>query len=266
MKFTLGENHEVIRIPKKENVPVYVFDLGYHKTPPSHRYGPAVRQYYLLHLIKSGKGAIERNGEKTLLSAGQMFLIYPEETTVYYSDENDPLEYCWIGFYGDYAKTLIEQTTPHLNSNFEMGGYIAIKNAVDSNVSDSIGLLNVLFRALNSIKVIPEKQPEPDVVAVALRYLEENYFNSFDVTELSSQLGYSRAYFSTLFKNRTGETPYNYLNKIRIKHAKDYLEKTDKSVEEIALSVGFSSLDRFSAFFKTSEKISPLAYRKSYRV
>ncbi len=251
-------------IPRQKDAVLNVFDVGYHKTPPKHRCGPVVRPYFLLHLIKSGKGAIERNGEVTPLSAGEMFLIYPDETTVYYSSEEDPLEYRWISFYGSTAKALVEETTPVLHSAYQESGYIALKRALDGRICDKVGLLTTLFEVLNSIKVLPKKQEKGDVVAVAVRYLEENYFHSFEISELAEQLHYSRSYFSTLFQKETGETPYRYLNKVRMSHAKEYLRETKKPIEEIALSVGFSSLARFSSLFKQQEGISPLAYRKRF--
>ncbi len=251
-----------IYIPQKKDTPLHVFDVGYHKTPPLHKYGPAVRPYFLLHLIERGKGAIERGGKVTPLNAGDMFLILPEETTLYYSDEKEPLEYYWISFYGEYARALVQKTTPLLHSRYQKSGLIALKGTLEGEIQDDIGLLNVLFEVLNSIKVLPEAPTKTDVVATALRYLEENYFNAFDITQLCKHLNYSRAYFSTVFKERTGESPYHYLNKVRLSHAKAYLEKSEMSVGEIALSVGFSSIERFSALFKKYEGVSPLAYRK----
>ncbi len=253
-----------ISVPFKADTALSVFDVGYHKTPPKHKYGPAVRPYFLLHLIKSGKGAIERNGEVTPLSAGEMFLIYPDETTLYYSDETDPLEYRWISFYGSKAEELIQKTTPFLHSTYQRSGYMVLKTALERKIGDEIGLLATLFEVLNCIKFLPENNAEPDAVATAVRYIEDNYFNPFDVSELSKQLNYSRAYFSTLFKNQTGETPYHYLNKIRMEHAKEYLKISKKPIEEIAFSVGFSSLDRFSTLFKKYEGVSPLAFRKKF--
>ena len=62
--------------------PIRVFEIGHHKTSPSHSFGPAVRPYFLLHFIESGEGYIERNGVKQHLSAGNAFLIRPDEVTL----------------------------------------------------------------------------------------------------------------------------------------------------------------------------------------
>ena len=245
------------------NDPVYVFDIGYHRTPPLHTFGPAIRPYYLLHLIEKGKGHIERGGVITHLSEGDAFLIRPEETTTYVSDREEPWVYSWISFHGSFASTLMQRTTDQLCMKYQKSGLVALKNALTGNVNDNLGCLNTLFEVLNAIKSAPTPKPtEPDPIATALHYFETNYFQNIDVGTFASQIGFSRAYFSTLFAKQTGESPYGYLTKIRIEKAKEYLKNDAYSVEEIAYSVGFCSLQRFSEMFKKYTGLSPSHYRK----
>lgn len=251
--------------------PVYVIDIGFHKTPSGHCYGPAVREYYLLHLIERGKGTMERNGTVTSLNGGDAFLIRPGEITTYRADKDNPWEYYWISFSGPYAERLMEETTDLLFMPYQKSGLIALKNAISQMENtakiDNISALSLLLNVLESIKK-QEAAPKPvgcdDAIILALRYFEENYFKDIDVASLAKELGFSRAYFSTLFLKRTGETPYRYLTKIRLERAKSYLEKSSISVEEIAYSVGFCSLQRFSEMFKKEYGLSPLRYKKSF--
>ena len=128
-----------------------------------------------------------------------------------------------------------------------------------------VALLRLLFSVLDSIKTpdATTKKDTVDAVSRAMRYMEENYQKPVDIASLASQLGFSRAYFSTLFQKTTGETPYQYLTKIRLSRAQGYLQSPTLSVEEIAYSVGFSSLQRFSEMFKKQYGLSPLQYRKA---
>ena len=245
--------------------PLRVFEIGHHKTPPSHAFGPAVRPYFLLHFIEKGEGYIERNGEKHPLSAGNAFLIRPDEVTMYCSDANNPWEYVWIAFDGDFAKSLIERANSGLFMEYHKSGLLALKNALQDKNLDYFGCLNVFFSVLNAIKTAAPLT-ESDEISDALHYLENNYFNHINIKVLATQFGFSRAYFSTLFVKRTGETPHDYLTKIRIERAKEHLKQGQHSVEEIAYSVGFSSLQRFSEAFKKRVGLSPLQYRKSITV
>ena len=245
--------------------PIRVFEIGCHTTPPSHVFGPAVRPYYLLHLIEKGEGYIERNGVKQYLSAGNAFLIRPDEVTLYASDERNPWEYVWIAFDGAFSKTLVERTTDKLCMEYHKSGLLALKTAMGRSNLDYLRCLNILFEVLNAVKT-SQKAQEMDEIAAAMHHLENNYFHAIDVQSLASQFGFSRAYFSTLFVKRTGETPYDYLTKIRIERAKEYLKQGQHSIEEIAYSVGFSSPQRFSEAFKKRVGVSPLQYRKTNTV
>ena len=246
------------------NDPIKVFDIGWHKTPPTHAYGPAVRSYYLLHLVVKGKGYIERNGVKTYLKEGDAFLICPDEITTYCSDSEDPWEYLWISFLGDYAKTLVSLTTDKLCMQYKKSGLIALLTALDGKTEDCVSALSTLFEVLNSIKSAP-RPIKTDAVELALNYLENNYFRRVDMSEVANTFGFSRSHFTMLFIKRVGESPYEYLTKVRVEKAKEYLKTPIYSVEEIAYSVGFSSLQRFSDTFKKQVGVSPLNYRKSQK-
>ncbi len=250
--------------------PVYVVETGFHKTPSGHCYGPAVREYYLLHLIEKGKGTMERNGVVTNLKEGDAFLIRPGEVTTYRADIDEPWEYCWIAFNGAYAEKLISETTALLCMPYRKSGLMALKNALTqiktSATIDSLTVWLLLLNVLESIKTgetLSKPNDCDNVMSFALRYLEENYHKDIDVSSLAEQAGFSRSYFSTLFLKRTGEKPYKYLTKIRLNRAKAYLENSSLSMEEIAYSVGFSSLQRFSEMFKKEFGLSPMQYKKS---
>lgn len=244
--------------------PIKVFDMGRHKTPPCHVYGPAVRTYYLLHLVERGKGYVERSGVKTYLKEGEAFLIYPDEIVTYCSDTDDPWEYSWISFSGSYAPKLVSLTTEKLVMPYKKSGLIALLTAFESKADDCLTAVSALFEVLKSIKT-DVATPKMDSVELALNYIENNYFRAVDVGALAKRFGFSRSHFTMLFIKKVGESPYEYLTKIRVARAKEFLKSTDYSVEEIAYSVGFSSLQRFSDTFKKRVGVSPLNFKKSLK-
>lgn len=257
------ENQILMTNATDKNTPIFVNDIGWHKTDSGHTYGPATRPYYLIHLIISGSGTIERNGKITKLKAGDAFIIRPGEVTTYVADKVDPWEYCWISFYGSYSHEIMRQTTDENNVRYNKSGYVTLKSVLDYGKTDTINSLNILFSVLDSIKTNQPNTYE-DFVEIAVKHFENNYYKEFNVTTLANMLGISRAHFTTAFTKRTGQTPYNYLLNVRITHAKEYLTKTKMSVTEVAYSVGFSSLERFSEMFKQVTGLSPLAYRNTF--
>lgn len=63
-----------------------------------HSFGPAVREYFLLHYVVRGKGIFRRGKREYTLQAGEIFVIRPGEVTYYEADMRDPWEYMWAGF------------------------------------------------------------------------------------------------------------------------------------------------------------------------
>lgn len=98
-----------------------------------------------------------------------------------------------------------------------------------------------------------------------LRYIDQNYYNDIDLDELASLAGYSRFYFSRIFKKYCGTTFIAFLNQRRVKAAEIFLLQKDMSVTEIAMRVGFSSLTTFNRVFKEIKGCTPTDFRSLYR-
>ena len=95
--------------PSMNFVDLGLYQFGKEDCEPAHSYGPAIRNHYLFHYILSGKGTLmwqdgKRRENKTVLRAGQGFLISPGQITTYIADDRIPWEYCWLEFDGLRAK------------------------------------------------------------------------------------------------------------------------------------------------------------------
>lgn len=82
-----------------------------------------------------------------------------------------------------------------------------------------------------------------------------------NIKALSDSLFLDSAYFSRLFKKRTGMSPKQYLLKIRMERAKELLLTTDHSIKEIAATVGYNDPLYFSKLFYKAEGMAPSKYR-----
>lgn len=101
-------------IPPK-NDQLRLLSVGRSDTLSSHKYGPAVRNYYLIHYILAGLGTFQTEQMTYRLHAGQGFLIEPGQETTYIADKNTPWSYIWIGFAGNFADQLMQQLPIYLN-------------------------------------------------------------------------------------------------------------------------------------------------------
>ena len=93
---------------------------------------------------------------------------------------------------------------------------------------------------------------------------DARYFEPLTVGDLALAAGFSRAYFIRAFRRAFGEAPHAYLLTRRLERAAALLRNTDRSVTEICLSVGLSSVGSFSSSFRRIYGASPTDYRAKF--
>ena len=91
-----------------------------------------------------------------------------------------------------------------------------------------------------------------------------HYQESLTVADLAQAAGLSRAHFSRTFRRAFGESPHSYLLTRRLERAAALLRNTDKSVADICVAVGLTSIGSFTTSFKRMFGTSPTAYRASF--
>ena len=96
----------------------------------------------------------------------------------------------------------------------------------------------------------------------AIIYIRENYNKNLSLQSIAKKFGYSYNYFSNRFKEITGTTFIDYINKMRLNHAYSKIILTNDSLEDIAFSVGFSNFSYFYRKFKEKYGYPPGKIRK----
>lgn len=101
---------------------------------------------------------------------------------------------------------------------------------------------------------------------LAMDYIQKNYMNpGLSLNSICSYLNISTSYFSTIFKEMTGETFIEVLTKVRMEKAKELLENTTMKNYEIAEKVGFSDPHYFGISFKKITGKTPTEYAREKR-
>jgi len=98
----------------------------------------------------------------------------------------------------------------------------------------------------------------------AQKLMESNYADAIKMEDLARQVGISPRHFIRRFKKVTNETPLSYLQQIRIERAKDYLENTSETVNEITQVIGYENSSSFRKLFKEATSLSPSEYRSRF--
>lgn len=85
------------------------------------------------------------------------------------------------------------------------------------------------------------------------------------VNAIARRAGIAPHHFIRLFHAVFGETPHQYRSLAQIERAKELLIVTDRSVTDVCMAVGFSSLGSFSTLFARRTGLSPSAWRRKHR-
>jgi AraC-like DNA-binding protein len=91
--------------------------------------------------------------------------------------------------------------------------------------------------------------------------MDRDYAEPLDIPALAKVAIVSEAHFIRVFKATFGETPHRYLQRRRVERAMFLLRETDRSVSEICLDVGFTSLGTFTSTFTRIVGEPPTTYR-----
>ena len=98
----------------------------------------------------------------------------------------------------------------------------------------------------------------------ALDYVSENYMEDVTLDSLSAYAGFSRYTLSRMFRQHTGMTFTQYLNKRRVAMAQELLSGTRMPVTQVALQCGFGSIATFNRVFREVQGCTPTQYRNIY--
>lgn len=270
------EESYVLQSSEKKFKNLHLCFCGYCKCDPLYSFGPAVRPNYIIYYILEGKGIYKAGGKIYELTAGEGFLIEPEEVVFHQADSIEPWSYLWIGFAGeaaeDYLKciglnddNLVFRTSKA--SELEAIVKKMIENGT-SSMADQFcreGLLYEFFGILAKDMEVKKKEDENKYVNRAIEYIQNNYFNPVKISDIAEYVRINRSYLYVLFRRTLGISPQEYLTNCRFARARDLLLLTDLSVEGVAYSCGYVDAMVFSKMFKQKNGTTPSKFRKNSR-
>lgn len=241
----------------------WVCQCGHECCESGHTYGPAVRDHYLFHFIVHGKGILKNAHGEFPVEAGQVFLISPEETTVYAADLHDPWEYYWIGFKGKEARQIlqgfdIDLMQPILyaeNPDIVLDTFEKMVFLYETPSHSRYVLMAYLYLLFDQLHNAQEEGKKRSGIVEsyldqAKRYIRDNYAYAINVEDIAAHVGIDRTYLYRIFMEHMQVSPANYLLRIRMERARQLLLNTRLSVYEVALSTGYNDISHFSGTFK----------------
>lgn len=138
----------------------------------------------------------------------------------------------------------------------------SLKDPMDRQVVGPAALEEILYRVLRGeqgrvLYALTQHHTIYSHVARSLTRMHRDYQATFSVEDLARESAMSVSAFHRAFKQVTGETPLQYLKKLRLIKAKGMLVLEGKRVDEAAYQVGYVSPSQFSREFKRYFKVPP---------
>jgi transcriptional regulator GlxA family with amidase domain len=126
-------------------------------------------------------------------------------------------------------------------------------------------MINTHELAQHTFSVFQLQRDHPDErVREAQLFIEKNYQQTISIEKLAGNHHMSTRNFIRRFEGATGNTPLEYLQRVRIEAAKKLLENSNDSMEQIAVQCGYDDIGFFRKVFKRHVAINPKEYQKKY--
>jgi AraC-like DNA-binding protein len=255
----------------------YVTDIGYYPKAKHHyrERMQGIDQHILIYCLE-GKGIAQIKDEEYDLDPGD-FILIPANTVHHYSaDDANPWTIYWVHFKGDLANNIIE-TFLRKNISFKgtanyQDSRIHLFEDIYSNLemgysSDNLCYVNMCLQyfltsfIFNEHYNIADKKQSNDTINSSIAFMQENIDKMITLKSLSDCVHLSASHFSFLFRKKTGFSPMEHFNHLKVQKACQYLLFTDLRIKEIADKLGIEDQYYFSRMFTKIMGMSPATYR-----
>ncbi|HVI45380.1 MAG TPA: helix-turn-helix domain-containing protein [Chitinophaga sp.] len=111
---------------------------------------------------------------------------------------------------------------------------------------------------------VGQKRHGDETILKAQELIESQPTTIFTVDEICNTLDVGRRTFERRFKNNTGNSVVEYMQRVKVEFAKKHLETGRRTVNEIVYELGYNDIDAFRKVFKKFTDLSPVDYRKKF--
>ncbi|ULO04682.1 response regulator [Paenibacillus sp. 19GGS1-52] len=120
--------------------------------------------------------------------------------------------------------------------------------------------------ASQAFELEPIKGSSEKAIDVALHYIKEHYYEDLTLEKMASVVFLNPAYFSQLFKQKTGQGYKEYVTSLRLEQAQLLLLNPKLKLAEIAERVGYQDMRHFTQMFRKRFQLTPTEYRQQQNI
>lgn len=221
----------------------------------------------LLLLVLDGEMMLKQDGLEVAARKGELLLV-----DCYYKHEyaaTKDTHTMWIHFDGGNSKELFGEIIQQkgrkikFDSEIHKTVYQVLQLVAEGTQETelSVCLYTLLCGLLSAGKVSEQREYHKEEIENSRQFMRQMLEQDLTVDMLAERVSMSTSYFTKVFRQTTGCSPYEYLLRLRLERAKELLRRTKLPVSEVAYRSGFHSDANFIYFFKKETGISPLKFR-----
>ena len=252
----------------------YAYNLLYHDFPILHNHN-----YWEFLIVLSGKYKHIINGREEIIKRGQIAIIKPEDYHMIVQNSSSAshlniMVKCeaiekWAKNYSNtfYEWLLRQEINISMSDVYinKIETYCLLYNSSDEEKQQLIMnyIINLIINTvIDQLFNVVNDKPKWLLDLIAEMHKQENI--SWTVSDVVNSSNYSHVHLIREFKNYFGCSIVEYLRKVKISFATDYLKHSNLSISEISILLGFSSVSHLNHIFKETTGKTPLQYRKDY--
>ncbi|GEP98395.1 AraC family transcriptional regulator [Chitinophaga cymbidii] len=256
---------------------LFVTDIGYYPKAKYHfrQRLHGIDQHILIY-CREGKGMVQVGKQQYAMQPDTFVVIPAGASHSYAADENDSWTIYWTHFKGPAATAIAEamqrQHSGHQGAVTFQQKRIDLFEDIYASLERGYGNDNVcyanmcLWHFLSTFLYddkfnLSERKTSTDVVELSINYMQQQLSQMLSLENIASSVNLSSSHYSHIFRKKTGFSPMEYFNHLKVQKACQYLIFTDLRVKEIAYKLGMEDPYYFSRMFNKLMGMSPNHYR-----
>lgn len=267
-----SEHYYVPQPVGREALLYYPVSVGYFDCKPSYGVQRNLFSSYLLIVMLTGSLAWQTRRSRGVARAGQVLLLDCNAPHSYAAQGK--CSFTFVHFAGAQSPAIYEEIerqggslihVPDPNALHEAIGEMLSSMRTDHRMNEgqaSAMIYSMLMKLLEHSGASGAGGIGNPVVDRAIEYIQTHLTEKLSVEEIAATAGYSASYFSHIFTEETGMSPYQFVVRSRVEQAQQLLKTTRLAVQEIAFQCGFNSAANFCYTFRRMTGVSPHEYRK----
>ena len=265
-------------LPKDvESLPCFVTGISTHYEEKGTQREEGYPDYQWTYCLE-GEGILKIKGETYRIKPGMAF-FFRKDVPHFYEPIMHNWKTAWITFNGKQIERLL--------AYMEIGDVLVLKmewgtemkqrikeifytldvpaERYERTIMSSGQLYNFLIFMDQSRKAYQNTHQLYERLTPVIHYMDTHYAKDITLEDLAEQIGVTKYYLCRLFKQAYAHKPIDYLNKMRIKKAKEYLVMQEQvKIKAIGEAVGFKDASYFCSKFKEYEGCTPLEFKRKY--